>query len=166
MNIAQELQKNLATFKTIFQPSDDHQLYYKQAPEKWNMLEILCHLYDEERLDFRFRIRWLFDKPEQTPPPFNPLDWVTAHDYANQDFVTIKSKFIREREASIAWLLGLQDAPWEHGYNHPKAGRLTAQFFLDNWLAHDYLHMRQLTRLHFNYLESLSEHELTYAGDW
>ena len=43
-------------------------------------------MFDEERLDFRFRIQWLFDKPEQTPPPFNPLDWVVDHDYASQDF--------------------------------------------------------------------------------
>ena len=166
MNITEELAKNLSTFQRLFTPIDDAHIDFRQAPEKWNLRDISCHMYDEERLDFRFRIQWLFEKPEQTPPPFNPLDWVVDHDYASQDFEEAKAQFFKEREASIKWLNELKDAPWQNGYDHPKAGRLTAQFFYDNWLAHDYLHIRQLLRLHFDYLDSASEYSLAYAGNW
>lgn len=166
MNITQELANNLSTFKRLLTPIDDEHIDFRQAPEKWNLRDIACHMYDEERLDFRFRIQWLFEKPEQTPPPFNPLDWVVDHDYTNQDFTAAKAKFFNGRKASIKWLNELNNAPWQNGYDHQKAGRLTAQFFLENWLAHDYLHIRQLLRLHFDYLDAKTSNNLEYAGGW
>jgi hypothetical protein len=35
-----------------------------------------------------------------------------------------------------------------------------------NWLAHDYLHIRQILRLKYEYLKSISEEDLSYAGEW
>ena len=31
-------------------------IQWKQSENKWSMLEIICHLYDEEREDFRSRL--------------------------------------------------------------------------------------------------------------
>ena len=38
--------------------------------------------------------------------------------------------------------------------------------FSPNWLAHDYLHIRQIIRLKFAYLQQLSKEDLSYAGNW
>ncbi len=43
---------------------------------------------------------------------------------------------------------------------------MTAKMFLSNWLAHDYLHLRQILDLKFNYHKLLSGDSLTYAGKW
>jgi hypothetical protein len=43
---------------------------------------------------------------------------------------------------------------------------MTAMLFLSNWLAHDYLHIRQIIKLKFDYLEKMTGEGLSYAGDW
>ena len=76
------------------------------------------------------------------------------------------NKFLLKREQSIAWLNSLEDPKWENYFEHPKKGKLTAKFFLTNWLAHDYLHIRQIIKLKFDYLEHRSGEKLDYAGPW
>ncbi len=43
---------------------------------------------------------------------------------------------------------------------------MTAKMFLSNWLAHDYLHIRQITKLKYDYLKQLTNEDLNYAGNW
>jgi hypothetical protein len=38
--------------------------------------------------------------------------------------------------------------------------------FLHNWLAHDYLHIRQIIRIKYDYLKKTSGEILLYAGEW
>jgi hypothetical protein len=45
-------------------------------------------------------------------------------------------------------------------------GRLSAGTFLSNWLAHDYLHIRQIIRLKYQYLQRQTRESLDYAGAW
>jgi hypothetical protein len=43
---------------------------------------------------------------------------------------------------------------------------MTARSFLTNWLAHDYLHLRQILRIKHHYLKTESGESLSYAGAW
>jgi uncharacterized protein YutE (UPF0331/DUF86 family) len=43
---------------------------------------------------------------------------------------------------------------------------LSAKMIFKNWLAHDYLHIRQIIRLKFEYLKGFTGENLSYAGDW
>jgi len=43
---------------------------------------------------------------------------------------------------------------------------MSAKFILANWLAHDYLHIRQITRLKYDYLQDIPNENLSYAGNW
>ena len=76
------------------------------------------------------------------------------------------NKFFEEREASIAWLENLDSPDWNAYYIHPKLGKLSAKYYLTNWVAHDYLHMRQITKLKFDYLHHRTGENLEYAGIW
>ncbi len=164
--IIEQLQQNKSVFYNLLKDVNKDMLLWKQTPEKWCLLEIVCHLYDEEREDFRFRTKWVLDKPNQTPPAFNPVVWVSERNYMQQDYNNMLNKFISEREQSISWLKSLDKPKWENYYEHPKKGKLTAKFFLTNWLAHDYLHIRQIIKLKFDYLEHQSGEMLDYAGIW
>ncbi len=42
----------------------------------WSALEVVCHLYDEEREDFRQRIDYTLHKPGVEWPPIDPGGWV------------------------------------------------------------------------------------------
>jgi len=164
--IINQLEKNKNVFFELLKNIDSDMYHWSQAPEKWNLLYIVCHLYDEERDDFRSRVKWLLEKPGQAPPPFNQLDWIEERDYKNQDYITTLKQFIEERERSIIWLNSLKDPKWQNGFEHPKFGHLSANYYLNNWLAHDYLHMRQILKLKFDYLEYQSGTNLDYAGKW
>lgn len=165
-NITNQLKNNKLTFQGLLEGIKPEMIHWRQAKDKWNLLDIVCHLYDEERDDFKFRVKWLLDRPGETPPPFNPLDWVEQHDYKNQDYGVMLDKFIKERKASIEWLKSLENPKWDNSFEHSKLGPLSAKYFLDNWLAHDYLHIRQILKLKFDYLEYKSGNNLNYAGKW
>lgn len=43
---------------------------------------------------------------------------------------------------------------------------MSAKLFLTNWLAHDYLHIRQVNRMRYLYLKTQTGIPLDYAGDY
>jgi len=161
-----QFQNNKEAFYNLLKNENKAMYLYKQTPEKWCLLEIISHLYDEERLDFRFRVEWVLEKPNQIPPPFNPLNWVTEHQYMQQDYETMLNKFMHEREQSLVWLKSLKNVNWANSFEHPKLGLMSAKLFLTNWLAHDYLHIKQILKLKYDYLKHTSGENLDYAGVW
>lgn len=164
--IIEELKRNKGVFKELLQNCPKEMQLWRPAPEKWCLLEIICHLYDEERLDFRFRTKWVLERPNETPPPIDPVQWLNDHQYMQQDFDEMLSKFLDERTTSIQWLEGLEDPKWDNSFEHSKFGVMTAAYFFRNWLAHDFLHIRQITKTKFQYLNSPSKSDLNYAGTW
>jgi hypothetical protein len=164
--ILSEFSKNKEVFKYLLAGISKEEYLWKSSPEKWCLLEILCHLYDEEREDFRARIQHVFTNPELSLPALAPADWVSERKYIQQNFSEMLEKFLKEREKSIHWLQSLSNPPWENTHQHPKLGPVSAILFLNNWLAHDYLHIRQITKLKYDRLKTLSGEDLGYAGNW
>ena len=164
--IIQELTRNKLVFNELLTGLIDEEFLWKQNPEKWCLLEIICHLYDEEREDFHTRTKQVLESPELPLPKIDPVGWVTGRKYLQQNFSEKLKDFLSEREQSIKWLQSLKNPKWENAYNHPKLGKMTAKLFLSNWLAHDYLHIRQITRLKYDHLKSKSGEDLSYAGNW
>lgn len=164
--VIDQLDQHQGLFNALLKDIDTPMILWKQKPEKWCLLEIICHLYDEERKDFRFRTQWVLEKPNEIPPPFNPLAWVKDHRYLEQDYHQMLGKFLAERQQSLKWLKALKNPQWDNSFEHPKLGTLKATYFLNNWLAHDYLHIRQILTLKFDYLKQQSEGGLDYAGVW
>lgn len=164
--IIQELSRNKDIFNGLLTGLSKEEYLWKSNPDKWCLLEITCHLYDEEREDFRARTKHVLETPELPLNPIDPTGWVQERKYIQQDLSESLDKFLKEREQSIKWLQSLTNPKWDSTYNHPKFGQMTAKTFLSNWVAHDYLHIRQILNLKFNYLKQLSDETLAYAGDW
>lgn len=158
--------KNAHAITELVEHVGVEQARWKPAPEKWSIVEVICHLYDEERFDFRTRCRHLVTGVEGEWPRIDPVGWVKDHRYSEQDIVEMRTLFCREREESIGWLNSIENEPdWTVSYKHPQLGDLTAGDMLGAWLAHDYLHMRQIANLHLGYLEQLVRpHSLRYAA--
>lgn len=164
--ITAALERNRAVFSHLSSDRHPDATRWRPAPGKWNLLEIVCHLYDEEREDFRARVRYALESPGTPLASIDPAGWVKSRDYAAQDFAEKLAAFLRERDASIAWLRSLRSPRWDAAFEHPQLGRVTAGFFLANWLAHDYLHLRQITRLEYQRLQQEAGENLRYAGEW
>ena len=164
--IINALDHNQKSFECLLVGLEPAEYQWKPHPENWSILEVVCHLYDEEREDFRARTRLVLENPNESMPPINPPQWAIDRHYMEQDFDDRMCMFLQERKESIQWLRSLEDANWEQSYNHPKLGMMTAFQFLSNWLAHDYLHIRQILRLKYQRLATLSGQDLSYAGNW
>ena len=160
-NIICELERNIKVFKALLSESTEEVILWKQSVEKWCLLEIVCHLYDEEKEDFRARVKHILENPELPLKPINPVGWVSERKYLQQNYVEILGKFLSERKQSVAWLKNLNHVNWSNVHKHPKLGDLSAKMIFANWLAHDYLHIRQIIRLKYDYMKSVTNENLS-----
>lgn len=139
----------------------------KPTPEAWSILEVVCHLADEDRKDFRPRLKsLLFDNPPGSSiTAINPPAWVVDGNYNTRDLIVSLSDFQIERQQSLEWLRSL---PTDLKLERRAPDRdITAGQVLYSWLAHDYLHIRQITRLHYDFLALEAQaYDIGYAGDW
>ena len=152
--------------RSLTQGVSDEQARWKPKPEAWSILEVINHLYDEEREDFRTRVDYTLHQPEEAWPPIDPQGWVTQRQYNQRDLAESVANFMREREASLAWLRGLQSPNWQIARIAPW-GQMTAGDVMAAWVAHDVLHLRQLVELHYAYIvQAAQPFQVGYAGDW
>lgn len=161
-----EMANNAETISHFTQGIDDEQARWKPDFDSWSMLEVISHLLDEEREDFRVRLDYILHRPGEDAPPIDPGGWVTSRGYNQRDFRQTVSQFRQARAESIAWLKGLTHIDWEAGYQMPfgvvKAGDMFAA-----WVAHDLLHMRQLVELLWAYTnQQVAPYSTRYAGEW
>jgi hypothetical protein len=164
--IINKLDNNKQQFQQALSGLTKEEYTWKPLPEKWCLLEVICHLHDEEREDFRARLKHVLEHPQNPMAKIDPVAWVTERKYMEQDFEYMLSQFLTERAESVKWLRQLKEPKWDNEVVHPKFGSFNGKLFLSNWLAHDYLHFRQILFLKHGYLKFLSEQDLGYAGNW
>jgi DinB superfamily len=164
--VINQLEENQKVFKALLGNIPSELIHWRPMPDKWNLLEIVCHLYDEEREDFRTRVRSVLENPRKPLPQFDTHKWVIDHDYGKQDYYHRMLSFLTEREESVQYLRSLEEPRWDNAYKHPKLGKMSAGLFLNNWLAHDYLHIRQINKNKYLFLLENSRTSLGYAGPW
>jgi hypothetical protein len=164
-NALTRLSANADAVAALARGISDAQARWKPAPEEWSILEVINHLYDEEREDFRTRLDLTLHKAEEAWPPINPVGWVMERGYNGRELGLSLDAFLRERRASIEWLASLQNPDWNSVHRHRRLGDMTAGDLLAAWVAHDHLHIRQLNQLHWQCLSGdVAPISLNYAG--
>ncbi len=152
--IIQQMTTNALVLEKLTSTISYEQAVWKPTPQKWSVLEVVHHLLDEEKLDFRTRLKLTLEGKGEAWPPFDPQGLMTEHKYNDQDFEKILSLFLDERAESLVWLQKLENPQWEFYYDHPKIGIIRAGDLLVSWLEHDLLHLRQLLNLQIEYQKS------------
>ena len=138
----------------------------RPTPDSWSILEVVCHLIDEERDDFRMRVDLTLNHPGEEWPPIHPGAWVTERKYNTRDLQQSLNDFLAERNKSLDFLKGLDAANWEANHVSPY-GERKAGDLLCSCVAHDNLHMRQLVELRRFRLERITApYDIAYAGEW
>ena len=74
----ERLETNRGVFESLVKNIGDEQAKWRPSPEKWSILEVVNHLYDEEREDFRQRLELVLKDTSQPFPKIDPRGWVTA----------------------------------------------------------------------------------------
>jgi uncharacterized damage-inducible protein DinB len=163
--IIAHLTVNGDVFRHLFENLSDEQARWKPGANKWSLLEVINHLYDEEREDFRKRLALVLKNPGEPWPAIDPEGWVNQRRYNQMILNESLDNFFGERTKSLKWLHGLERPNWQAAHRHPKMGPMSAELLLANWLAHDLFHIRQVNDLHFAYLSRMtSPVSLAYSG--
>lgn len=106
--IINQLEMNRLVFKALLSDREKPLIGWKPNPKEWSLLEITCHLYDEEREDFRQRVFITLLSPGMSPPPIDPPGWVLKRKYARQEYSVKVDAFLAERKSSIKKLRALK----------------------------------------------------------
>lgn len=165
--IISQMNGNAQAVQALVQTISDEQAHWKPDLETWSMQEVLEHLFNEERIDFRKHLKEIFNFPPQEWAAFDSEELVTTASWreALQGFLT-------ERNFSTAWLQALQSPDWNATIQSPfeQAGEmlvLNAGDILASWAAHDYLHLRQIIELQYAWnVKQSPAFSVEYAGGW
>lgn len=170
----QELHYSTEMIRSLISGISQDEAKIKPNPEVWSILEVICHLYDEEREDFREHLDFILSTSlkaglhhqNEEWHVIDPQGWIAERRYNEQDFVEMQENFFAERAKSLDWLLGLSNADLETTYTS-EYGSMKAGDMLASWVAHDNLHIRQLVELRRKRIESITKpYQIAYAGDW
>jgi uncharacterized damage-inducible protein DinB len=160
--IVHQLAANAETIRTLVQAVSDEQAQWQPNGETWSMAQVMEHLYNEERIDFRQHLKeMLHDRPQP---------WGAFHD----EYISTKScrealeAFWTEREGSIAWLEALDSPDWDTTSQATFVDEtitLSAGDILVSWVDHDLAHLRQMIKLlHAWHERQAAPYLVQYAG--
>ena len=79
--LATQMALNAERIRVLCQGISVEQSRWKPGPDSWSILEVVNHLYDEEREDFRARLDHVLHRAGQPWPAIDPQGWVTAGKY-------------------------------------------------------------------------------------
>jgi uncharacterized damage-inducible protein DinB len=160
--IIRQLTANAQAIRAMLVTLTQEQAQWKPDAETWSLQETMMHIYNEERIDFRKHLQEMLSVPPQPWQPFRKEDLVAVSTCREA-----LEAFLAEREHSIAWLQALQSPDWETQTQAPWGGMISAGDVLVSWVAHDYLHMRQLNEvLYALNMKQSAPNSVDYAGDW
>lgn len=152
--------------RALVEGVSDEQARWKPDPDTWSILEVVSHLLDEEKEDFRVFLDYALHHPGEPRPPIAPQAWVTERAYNQQDPGESLQGYLAARESSLAWLRTLSSPDWEAAYQAPW-GPIKAGDIFASWVAHDLLHTRQLVELHWAWTtRQVQPYSTRYAGEW
>ena len=163
-----ELEANAAAIEQLVRTVDHAQSSWKPSDLDWSILEVICHLRDEEREDFPFRIRHLFSGSKDKWTPILPTKWVLDRNYIADDLHKALDGYLSERSNNIDWLKSVSAADWDVKYTQEPLEGLSAGNLLAAWTVHDLLHIRQINELKYKFGadKALADQSLIYAGEW
>lgn len=153
----------IAVLSQGFSPEEARQ---RPSEGAWCLLEVLGHLLEEERHDFRPRLRAALLGLTEPLPPLDTHAALEAGNYLEQRAEDILAQFLNERQHTLSWLETQGEVNWD-GVYQAGFGPLRAGDILAAWVAHDILHQRQLVELRYARLRALAAPYTTdYAGEW
>ena len=162
----QELQNSTEMIRALLLGLAQEEVQMKPNPESWSILEVVCHLYDIEREDFREHLDFILHRQNEEYHVIDPQSWIQERKYNEQNFVEMREKFFAERKQSLEWLRETSESDWETTYTS-QYGSASAGEMFSCWVAHDNLHLRQFVELRRARIEIVTKpYPLEYAGDW
>ena len=126
----------------------DPWVHQHEGGSSWSPYDIVGHLIHGEVADWIPRLRIVIEHGEARPfDRFNREAQFTAS--AGRPLGALLEEFAERRAASLAALdaCRLQPADLDRRGRHPELGPVTVRQLLATWVAHDFDHLMQVTRV-------------------
>lgn len=145
-DILSKLQEMPKAVAALFRGASEDLVRRKPAPDKWSMLEILCHLRDVEQLFVeRYGKVANHDRPQLRM--INQDELAAKLRYNEDDPALVLREFQAFRAETVALLSALAQQSWERVGLHPKRGDYSIAANAVMHVAHDANHLGRLRTL-------------------
>lgn len=124
----------------------EEQFHYIPAKGEWSIHEIIIHLADSEVVGF-WRMRKTLAEPGTTIQLYDENAWAKQLLYRWQDHTLAMNLFTALRVSTAALLRSLPEEAWERTSIHPEYGEVNVSQFLNTYLEHGEVHIRQIERI-------------------
>ena len=94
----QELQYSTEMIRALLSGITPEEARLKPGAKAWSILEVVCHLYDVEREDFREHLDFILHRQKEEWHAIDTERLVTERKYNQQNFAEMQEKFFLERE--------------------------------------------------------------------
>lgn len=127
--------------------SQEQAQQYRDGPEGWNIIEIMCHILDYQDV-YLERIDSMLHEDQPIFKSYDRFELVEQHDYAGQNLQAVLESYSETRDFAIALLKSLTDEQWQRRGFYPDGGAESAVSSIAvQLLAHDNDHLEQIMRI-------------------
>jgi hypothetical protein len=134
-------------FRALLTGISDTQAYWKPAPERFSIAELLEHLSHVEAHCFRIRFDEILAADDPEVEPYDQNAYYAQGAYSNRDAEESLAHWEEQREDNLEFLHGLDPELLSRTARHTVRGQFTLANLLNEWALHDLGHVRQLAEL-------------------
>lgn len=141
-NVLDALHDGKHLINSAFESIPAEKLLYRYAPGKWNLLEMLGHLIDVERI-MAYRTLSIARGEQQSLPGFDEDNYVAAANFSDRSIESLLTEYRLQREANLLMAEHLPESGLKQ-MGHANHTSFSARAFL--WLiaGHELHHLNIL----------------------
>lgn len=134
-------------FHAMLMGVSDNQAYWKPAPDRFSIAELLEHISHIEAHYFRIHVDAILSAGNPEIEPYDQNAYYAEGAYSDRDAEESMAHWEEQREDNIALLRGFDPGQLKRTARHPELGEFTLAHLLNEWALHDLGHVRQLAEL-------------------
>ncbi len=123
------------------------QAYWKPAPDRFSIAELLEHLSHVEGHYFRLHADAILAEDTPEAEPYDQNAYYAAGAYSGREVEESLAHWEEQREDNVEFLRELDVDQLSRAALHPEVGRFTLANLINEWALHDLGHVRQLAEL-------------------
>lgn len=126
--------------------SQDDATRFRDGPNGWTALEVLCHLRDFDEFFYGRAVMMVTQEYPQLPA-YDHEALAIEREYNRQDWQKVYVELKQSRQRFAEFFRNLADADWERAGVHPEEGHFTLTDAVMQVSRHDITHIEQITRI-------------------
>jgi hypothetical protein len=117
---------------------------WRPVPQKWSLVEVMCHLRDLEAEVYQERYRRYLTEDNPYFPRLDQDAMAAERDYISQDIRSALASFRQRRQDTVRILEETPPEQWSRGGVHFSAGPMTLEQMVARQSDHDIKHLIQM----------------------